>query len=286
VALLKLSNSSISKGLPKYPSAAVSSTIPGEASSLVSPLTYSPALWLDSQDISTLTLSSNRVSQWNDKSGNGINFTQGDGARQPLYENSSAMSNKPSVYFDGARCMDRTGYQLFSTNSSPVTMFFATRQLLTANQNFYFTWNVSTSPGCQNTEVGYYADSTPNGVGPVHGIHRGCGQGVRTSQQTYSATEIGVFQIKSSGSAPNHVVYRSGGQPQTVLNSTTGVSYMSPGSYITSSGSFRIGGRKDSDGSGFDSIYMGHIGEIIIYKSELTTTQIENVEKYLLSRWY
>lgn len=231
-------------------------------------------------------MASNRVSQWNDKSGNGINFTQGDGARQPLYEASSAMNTKPGIYFDGARCLDRSGYQLFTTGSSPVTMFFVTRQLQTAGQNFYFTWNVSTSPGCQNTEIGYYADGTGNGVGPSHGIHRGCSQGIKTSQQTYTATEVGVFQIKSSGSAPNHVLYRSGGQPQTVLTSNAGVSYMSPGSYITGAGSFRIGGRKDSDGPGFDSTYMGHVGEIIIYKSELTTTQIQDIEKYLLSRWY
>ena len=286
MALLKLSKSSISKGLPKYPSAAVSSTIPGETSSLVSPLEYSPAVWLDSQDISTLTLASNRVSQWNDKSGNGINFTQGDGARQPLYEASSAMNNKPAIYFDTFTCMDKSAFNLFSTSSSPVTMFFVTRQLQTASQNFYFTWNVATSPGCQNTEVGYYDDSTPGGVGYSHGIHRGCSQGIKTSQQTYTATEVGVFQIKSSGSAPNHVIYRSGGQPQTVLTSYTNVSYPSPGSYITIAGTMRLGGRKDSDGSGFDSKYMGHIGEVIIYKSELTTSQIKNVEKYLLSRWY
>jgi len=286
MALSKLSKSSISKGLPKYPSAGVSSTIPGESSTLVSPLTYSPAVWLDAQDISTLTLSANRVSQWNDKSGNGINFTQGDGTRQPLYESSSAMGNKPSIYFDGARCLDRTGYNLFNTSSSPVTMFFVTRQLQTTSQNFYFTWNVATSPGCQNLECGYYSDGTTNNVGPVHGIHRGCSNGIRTAQQTYSATEVGMFQIKSSGTPPNHIRYRSGGQEQTVTTSNTGTSWMSPGSYVTIAGSMRIGGRKDSDGSGFDSIFMGHVGEVIIFKSELTTPQIQDIEKYLLSRWY
>ena len=284
MAISKISKSSASKGFSKFPSAAVSNSIPGESESF-DILSLSPAVWLDSQDISTLTLSANRVSQWNDKSGNNAHFTQGDGSRQPLYEGASAMNGKPGIYFDNARCLDRTNYQMFATSSSPLTMFFVTRQLKTADQNFYFTWNVSTSPGCQNLECGYYADGASNGVGPQHGIHRGCGQGIRTSQQTYSATEIGMFQIKSSGSAPNHIEYRSGGVSQTVLTATSGTSWMSPGSYVTLNGSMRIGGRKDSDSSGFDSIFLGNIGEIIIFKSQLSLTNIQTVEKYLMRRW-
>jgi hypothetical protein len=48
-----------------------------------SPLNLSPALWLDAADTSTITESSGSVSQWNDKSGNGRNVTQGTGAAQP-----------------------------------------------------------------------------------------------------------------------------------------------------------------------------------------------------------
>lgn len=284
MAISKASKLSTSTGFAKFPSAAVSNTLPGQSETF-NILQYSPAVWLDSQDISTLTLSANRVSQWNDKSGNGTHFTQGNSARQPLYE-SNGMNGKPAIYFDGARCLDRSSYQMFPTSSSPVTMFFVTRQLLTANQNFYFTWNVSTSPGCQNLECGYYADGTPNGVGPIHGIHRGCGQGIRTSQQTYSATEVGMFQIKSTGTAPNHIVYRSGGNEQIVTTSATGISWMTPGSYVTGNGSMRIGGRNDSDSGGFDSIFMGHVAELIIFKSQLSLAAIQDVEKYLMRRWY
>lgn len=47
------------------------------------PLSLSPALWLDAADTSTITASSGDVSQWNDKSGNGYNFTQSTAANQP-----------------------------------------------------------------------------------------------------------------------------------------------------------------------------------------------------------
>jgi hypothetical protein len=57
----------------------------GIVASTWTPLKLSPALWLDAADASTITASGSplRVSQWNDKSGNGRNVTQGTGSSQP-----------------------------------------------------------------------------------------------------------------------------------------------------------------------------------------------------------
>ncbi len=43
------------------------------------------ALWLDAADASTITLNASTVSQWNDKSGNSRNVSQGDASKQPTY---------------------------------------------------------------------------------------------------------------------------------------------------------------------------------------------------------
>lgn len=48
-----------------------------------SPADLSPELWLDASDTATITSSSGSVSQWNDKSSNGRNVTQGTGGAQP-----------------------------------------------------------------------------------------------------------------------------------------------------------------------------------------------------------
>jgi len=48
-----------------------------------SPLMLSPALWLDGADTATITASLGSVSQWDDKSGNGRNVSQGTAAAQP-----------------------------------------------------------------------------------------------------------------------------------------------------------------------------------------------------------
>ena len=46
---------------------------------------WTPALWLDAADAQTVFLSGSTVSQWNDKSANGVNLSQAVAANQPLY---------------------------------------------------------------------------------------------------------------------------------------------------------------------------------------------------------
>jgi hypothetical protein len=56
-------------------------------SSAVSPADYSNLkLWLDAADTSTITHSSNAVSEWNDKSGNEFNLSQSTSGSQPTYD--------------------------------------------------------------------------------------------------------------------------------------------------------------------------------------------------------
>lgn len=54
------------------------------------------ALWLDADDASTITLNGSTVSQWDDKSGNGFNFTQAIAANQPAYV-TNQLNGKPIV---------------------------------------------------------------------------------------------------------------------------------------------------------------------------------------------
>jgi len=59
------------------------------------------ALWLDADDSDTITLNGSNVSQWDDKSTKGRNFTQPTASIQPAYL-STGLGEKPSVYFDTA----------------------------------------------------------------------------------------------------------------------------------------------------------------------------------------
>ena len=59
------------------------------------------ALWLDADDASTVTLNGSTVSQWDDKSGNGRNASQGSAALQPIYT-TNGLNGKPVLSFDGS----------------------------------------------------------------------------------------------------------------------------------------------------------------------------------------
>lgn len=65
------------------------------------PSLISTALWLDAADASTISQSSGAVSQWNDKSGNGRNFTQVTAASRPAYT-LSALNGLAAVTPDGS----------------------------------------------------------------------------------------------------------------------------------------------------------------------------------------
>lgn len=68
--------------------------------------------WYDSNDLATITKSSNLVSEWKDKSGNNNHATQSTGGIQPTYS-INGFNNKPCMIFDGAG----DGFNLQSTLS-------------------------------------------------------------------------------------------------------------------------------------------------------------------------
>jgi hypothetical protein len=67
---------------------------------LWTPAATTTALWLDAADASTVTTVSGNVSQWNDKSGNGRNVTQGTAGSRPAYT-SAGLNGLNVLTFDG-----------------------------------------------------------------------------------------------------------------------------------------------------------------------------------------
>ena len=62
---------------------------------------FSPLLWLDASDSSTITHSSGSVSQWADKSGNDYHAHQTTLTKQPQFLQNS-ISGNPAIFFDGS----------------------------------------------------------------------------------------------------------------------------------------------------------------------------------------
>lgn len=107
------------------------------------PLTYTPALWLDGSDTSTIIESGGLVSQWSDKSGNGNHATQGNDSNKPTFvdESTGLLFDGISdhLIFDGSVLVN-TDYTLFvvGERSDGNENYFLGGTELVINQNFHF----------------------------------------------------------------------------------------------------------------------------------------------------
>ncbi|MBD2438259.1 hypothetical protein [Nostoc sp. FACHB-110] len=82
-------------------------------------------LWLDANNLSSLSKDGNDyVSQWNDISGNGNNFTQSNQSKKPKLTNYSDTITKKALTFDGIDDYIKSGYYNYGTN---ITMYFVAK---------------------------------------------------------------------------------------------------------------------------------------------------------------
>ena len=97
-------------------------------------------LWLDADDPSSITHSSNAVSSWVDKSSGGYNAAQSTSSYQPTY-NATAVNGKGAIEFDGTDNsleVNTAGITLGANGG--VAFFMVCRQVEfdNAGGNFYF----------------------------------------------------------------------------------------------------------------------------------------------------
>ena len=124
----------------------VSSTFP------FSPMSLSPAVWLDAADLSTITESSGAVSSWADKSGNGRTVTQATPAAMPT-TGANTQNGLNVLTFDGGDSLLSAAF----TQTQPVQIFAVGRNTSAAGTNRQLIGNDSTTPTI-------YVDSSTNRI--------------------------------------------------------------------------------------------------------------------------
>lgn len=175
-------------------------------------LTY-PGFWLDASDASTITHTSNSVSQWNDKSGNDYHFTQATSANRPTWNGTDAITS------DGSNDVMKTSTILMSDISptNPVGIFAAV--ISYTSGVIYFKWeNVDWT-----TRIGMEGASRvdwPNDSG-----------GQLTGWSTSLSSSPQVLMIRRT--ATNIYVKINGAQVATKANSSTFSSFSSVGSQFS-----------------------------------------------------
>lgn len=107
------------------------------AASGFSPLSLSPALWLDASDAATITSSGGSVSEWRDKSGNGRTVTQGTSTAQPT--TGTATQNGLNVLsFDGGDSLGNATLSAFNFLHDGTVHIIALVARSTTNSRMYF----------------------------------------------------------------------------------------------------------------------------------------------------
>lgn len=227
-----------------------------------------PALWLDADDQSTVTIATG-VSEWRDKSGNGRHFTQSVAASQPAY-NRNGINGLGSIRFDGtAKALQRTpeawAFQY------PVTAFIVFRAAAFNggyNSLFeFYTVNGSATAGWSDL-IGPASRSAVYSTSTVSTQPNYDGTGVFTyaTNQTYIFT--GVHQNNSLVGLRNGNVDGSNAGSYT-LRTNLGASPL----YIGSSPMF-------------NRYTNWQIGEVIITNNAaLSTSDRLKVEGYLAWKW-
>jgi hypothetical protein len=212
------------------------------------------ALWLDAADQSSMTLSGSSVVTILDKSGNGFNLTGGSGW---TYNVTKFNSSYPSFYRATKGSMLGQN-NTFSITSSNITVFFVGQVINTSGQ-YYLV-----DGGSAGTNRFYTIIDTSTNI--VHG-------NTVNADNNYSLPST-VFQpfifSQSTGTSP-----QTGSYNGTAINASAGTVGTITWNGIT------VGGRFTNA----SDWWSGHICEVIIYNTLLTTSQRQQVEGYLAHKW-
>lgn len=219
------------------------------------------AAWWDASDASTITTVSGAVSQWNDKSGNGVNATQGTANNRPV-TTSQTLNGRAVVTFDGSNdFLSFTG-----TARTNETWFIVARANLSAS-------------GTVKTNGLLTDSSSGHGVTPIIKNDGGQSQvemalGGFTVGATRTAYNLGINA--TFGPALTTVIRSSAAGGVLRENGTQRATCTASNSATMS----RIGGLSSSTFN-----LDGYIAELLIYSRALSTTEAQRVERWLGSKW-
>lgn len=219
-------------------------------------------LWLDASDSNTITLNDSAVSQWNDKSGNGYHCTQATASYRPTYV-TSAQNGLNAVLLNSNNRYTKS-YMQNSTNtiisgSNSRTVFVACKNADTSVVTYPFS--LGTRANLLNGQIFW--------ISSWIGVHVSGGV-------IYWSTDLlnqdpSVITVQTNGTNVNQLLGWLNGSSLSVSSSDDVT--------LDTQVGYTIG---DSTAS---LTWTGYIMEVLVYDSNLSTSDRESVESYLASKW-
>lgn len=212
-------------------------------------------LWLDGADTLTITETIDKVSQWDDKSGNANHVVQAIGVNQPT-TNATTQNGKNVIDWDGGDGLELPS-GLYSIPNASYTMFVVSkRNTETAGLETLLSMNDGLS-----TEVFFTYSNVVNTI-----LYRNGTGGVVSSIGNVN-TDFQIIKTRRDGTT--NALSVNGDTEDTNTNATN-----VPGIDSAEIGNVPTGVN-----------LIGSIAEIIIYNRSLSTSETTLIEAYLSTKW-
>jgi len=233
----------------------------------------STSLWLDAADASTVTTVSGAVSQWNDKSGNGLNTTQGTANNRPSYQTSS-LASKNTIQFDGDDGLFRANVGI--SRNAPSSLIYAVAKGATSGTQgiCLLTVGGDASPGVPNNNARQYLSFTANNLSAGgRRLDADSFQNINSSTTHDNAWVIaGSRHVWSSSDL---FLYQNGTERASSLAFQTDGNASN-----TNSNNLIIGSN-----FALNQNLTGNIAEVIVITPDPTTFVRQRIEGYLAHKW-
>lgn len=218
--------------------------------------------WLDGSDSSTITVTGTQVTQWRDKSGSNNTVT-------PL----SGLSNASvqSAYQNGLSVLNFSNNNIYRAPAGSGVYpsdVFVVLALKVVQRNDIIGIGATSSDNFNSLTIGEHT---------ANRWHNGSSFFTRTPNTVSPTNETSTsFLLMEWSIANNNFVIRRNG---TQLSQTSSYTYSLTGGSV-----FQIGFRQTASGSP-DVALNVYIAEVLIYNSQLGTTNQQQVEGYLAWKW-
>lgn len=216
-------------------------------------------LWLDASDKSTIASTTNNVTQWNDKSGNGYNFINGDTNYMTTNTSYIGIYNALDPGTAGSKYLKNANITL-PTN---VTIFCAVGKSSSTNYNYCFS-----------------SLATVNNNFMLIGSFQNQFQ----DSPKYNNVFFGVSNSSGGNTTINHIntVSCSGSTSGSIL-SIYQTGNLIKSQVLTQTPSHQLGINIGNGAAGYH--YAGLIGEILVFSPSLSDSNRQKIEGYLAWKW-
>ena len=220
--------------------------------------------WLDASDTSTITESGGAVSQWDDKSTAGRDFTQGTGSRQPT-TGSSTINSLNALAFDGADLLLRNEAWLYDLSGK--TIFVVSKGASQLQKRIF----AEDSGSSGDPRVLYLVTGDTDGT-LARAVYRDDGGNYRLQTNgTQTAFDNTAHVVTITDDNSTYISYVDG-----VEDINQGYSHTT-----TTQDKTGVGADPHTAADGF----TGDVAEIIVYSRVLSASERTAVENYLTNKW-